>query len=187
MLKPLFAFLVASASAGAAHAQSPAAAAAAPPEWTVAGGASGCIAHSTTQQGTMVSILAGPGQDSLLFVIQNPAWTSLADGDNIPLAVQLEGGEEYRFEAVAKAELDSDGPGYLFSVPPSAPFLAAFAKAGGMEFGRSGRRLASVALDGSEAVLGTLAQCMADTLSGAPASEQGTPTFIRGTGKAVKL
>jgi hypothetical protein len=187
MLKPLFAFLIAAAPA-ASLAQSPASApAVAPGAWTVAGGAAGCIAHSSTPQGTVVSILASPGQETLLFVIQNPAWSTLTDGESIPLAVQLEGGTEYKFEAVAKAELDSDGPGYLFAVPPSAPFLSAFAQASGAEFGRGGRSLASVTLDGSSGVMANLAQCMAHMVSGTAPAEQGTPTFIRGTGKAVKL
>ena len=187
MLKPLFALLVAAAPA-ASLAQGPAPEPArAPGAWTVAGGAAGCIAHSTTAQGTVVSILAGPGQDTLLFVIQNQAWTSVPDGETIPLAVQLEGGTEYKFDAIAKAELDSDGPGYLFVVPPSAPFIAAFAAASGAEFGQGGHRLASVALDDSRGVLSNLAQCMSHMVSGAAPAEQGVPTFIRGDGKAVKL
>ncbi len=61
MLKPLFACLALAALPSAALSQQ----ASAPGEWKVSGSASGCIAHTTLPQGTVVSVLAGTGQESL--------------------------------------------------------------------------------------------------------------------------
>jgi hypothetical protein len=117
MLKPLVAACFALTSLpAAALAQTPASG-----KWTVNGSAEGCIAHTTMPQGTVLSVLAGPGQQSLLFLIQNRGWSSLEEGSKHKVAVQLDGRNPYQFDAVAKTELDSDGPGLIFAVEPAKP------------------------------------------------------------------
>ena len=176
MLKPLLAF--------AALAAIPAVAAAAPPagEWTVSGSAEGCIAHTTLPQGTVVSVLAGPGQQSLLFLIQNREWSQLQDGTKHKVAVQLDGRSPWQFDAVAKTELDSDGPGLLFSVTPGeaegAKFISELAGAAGMNVGQNGTQIEGARLSGGGSAMARLAQCMSRMWGGGQGSSEAvvTPT-----------
>ena len=156
MMKPLFACLVLAALPSAALSQ-PA------DRWTVAAAEDGCIAHTSLPQGTVVSVLAGVGQDNLLFLIQNKNWT-LRDGARHNLAVRLDGSDQFSFSAVARTQIDQDGPGFMFAVPPGeqrgAKFLAAFANASGMNVGEDGRALADLRLSGGGSAMAELAQCM---------------------------
>lgn len=187
MLKPLFACLALAALPSAALSQQ----ASAPGEWKVSGSQSGCIAHTTLPQGTVVSVLAGTGQESLLFLIQNRGWQSLEDGSRHELAVQLDGGSKFEFDAVAKTELDSDGPGLMFAVPPGEPdgarFIAEFAKAGRMAVGEDGEAIARVRLTGGGSAMTELAQCMSRLWSGGATAQQTKPRAKIGTGTAIKL
>jgi hypothetical protein len=175
MVKPLFACLALAALPSAALSQQ----SAAPGDWKVSGSASGCIAHTTLPQGTVVSVLAGTGQESLLFLIQNRSWESLEDGSRHELAVQLDGGSKFEFEAVAKTELDSDGPGLIFAVPPGeadgARFIAEFAKSAGMAVGEDGEAIASVRLTGGGSAMTELAQCMSRLWSSGATAQQSKP------------
>jgi hypothetical protein len=183
MMKPLIALLASAALPAAAISQAPPSDA-----WTVNGGEDGCIAYSSLPQGTVVSLLAGNGQENLVFLIQNKSWSSLRDGTPHKLAVQLDE-SEYQFDAVARTDLDADGPGLLFSVPPGeqqgARFLAQFASARGMNLGEEGRQLAQLRLTGGSAAMAQLAKCMAGMWSGRGASV-GAASFIP-DGKAIKL
>src|SRR3712207_3190446 len=147
MFKPLLACLTLAALPAAALAANPG-------EWTVSGSQQGCIAHTTLSQGTVVSVLAGPGQENLLFLIQNRGWSSLEDGSKHKVAVQLDGRSPWQFEAVARTELDADGPGLLFTVPPGdregVKFIAELAGAAGMNVGQNGRQLEEARLSRSE-------------------------------------
>ena len=183
MMKPLLAVLASAALPAAALSQATASDA-----WTVSGSEEGCIAHSTLPQGTVVSLLAGNGQENLVFLIQNRSWSSLRDGSPHKLAVQLDG-SEYEFDAIARTELDSDGPGLLFSVPPGerqgAKFLAEFASASGMNVGEQGRQLAQLRLTGGNTAMAALAKCMAGMWGGGGANV-GAASFVP-SGKAIKL
>jgi len=187
MVKPLFAFLALAVLPSAALSQQ----ASAPAEWTVSGSASGCIVHTTLPQGSVVSVLAGTGQESLLFLIQNRSWESLQDGSRHELAVQLDGGSKFEFDAVAKTELDSDGPGLMFAVTPGdadgARFIAEFAKAGGMAVGEGGRAIASVRLTGGASAMTQLAQCMSQLWGAGATAQQAKPPVAIGAGTAIKL
>jgi hypothetical protein len=187
MLKPLFACLALAALPSAALSQR----SATPGEWTVSGSASGCIAHTTLSQDIVVSVLAGTGQESLLFLIQNRGWDSLEDGSRHELAVQLDGGSQFEFDAVAKTELDSDGPGLMFAVPPGeadgARFIAEFAKAGGMAVGEDGEAIASVRLTGGGSAMTELAQCMSRLWSGGATAQKAKSRAATGAGPAIKL
>jgi hypothetical protein len=169
MMKPLLACLALAALPAAALAQAPSSG-----EWTVSGNAEGCIAHTTLPQGTVVSVLAGPGQESLLFLIQNKGWASLEEGSRHKVAVQLDGRSPWQFEAVAKTDLDSDGPGLLFDIAPGesegAKFISELAAAAGMNVGQNGRQVGAVRLSGGGAAIADLAQCMSRMWGGAGAS-----------------
>ncbi len=186
MLKPLLACLTLAALPAAALAQQPAA----PGEWKVSGSESGCIAHTTLPQGTVVSVLAGAGQESLLFLIQNRGWASLKDGNRYQLAVKLDGRTDFEFDAVAKTELDGDGPGLIFAVPPGeengARFITEFAKSSGMAVGQGGAQMASVRVDGGGTAMSALAQCMSK-LWGAGTAEAPERPLPTPRGKALKL
>ncbi|HEX8534918.1 MAG TPA: hypothetical protein VF662_12180 [Allosphingosinicella sp.] len=159
MHKPLFAFLTLAALPAAALAQTPASG-----EWTVSGSAQGCIAHTTLPHGTVLSLLAGPGQDSLLFLMQNKGWSSLQEGSRHKVAVQLDGRSPWQFDAVARTELDSDGPGLLFTVAPGeaegAKFINELAGADGLNVGQNGKQLEGARLSGGGSAITRLAQCM---------------------------
>lgn len=171
MLKPLLA-CVALASLPAAALAEPAA----PGEWTVSGSAEGCIAHTTLAQGTVMSVLAGPGRDSLIFLIQNRGWSSLEDGSRHKIAVQLDGRNPYQFDAVARTELDADGPGLMFAVTPGEAegtrFINDLAGAAGMNVGQNGRQLEGTRLSGGGTAMARLAQCMSRMWSGSEAAPE---------------
>lgn len=160
MYKPLLALLTLAALPAAAPAQSSAAG-----EWTVTGNGEGCIAHTTLPHGTVLSLLAGPGQESLLFLMQNKGWSTLQEGSRHKVAVQLDGRSPWQFDAVAKTELDADGPGLLFTVAPGeaegAKFINELAGADGMNVGQNGRQLEGARLSGGGSAITRLAQCMA--------------------------
>lgn len=172
MMKPLLAFLAAAALPAAALSQAPS-----PGQWTVSASDNGCIAYSSFPQGTVVSVLAGRGQDELIFMIQNRGWSSLEDGGQYPLALQLDGESSFQFDAVAKKELDADGPGLLFTVSPGdkdhAKFLASFAASSGMAVGQNGRALTSLRLGGGGSAMSQLARCMASMWGGGSSPGEG--------------
>lgn len=185
MMKPIIACLALAALPAAALSQAQPAT-----DWTVSAGQEGCIAHTTLPQGTVVSVLAGIGQERLLFLIQNKSWSSLEDGSSHELAVQLDGRSQFQFKAVAKTELDSDGPGLLFTVAPGeregAKFISEFASASGMNVGEGGRTVASLNLSGGGSAMTGLAQCMA-RMWGAGRSGGTAAPALTGAGKAIPL
>lgn len=153
---------------------------AAPSSWTLANGTEGCMVHAASGRGTVLSITAMPGEDSLLFVIQNHALAGLEDGQPYPIAVEFDDLGEWEIEALAQANLDSDGPGLIFAVRPGRPdganFLKEFAAASGMHVGRAGTKLDSVSLTGGNTAMSALGQCLGQKYSGAPAHQgQGGP------------
>ncbi len=185
MMKRLVACLALAALPAAASSQSSSA-----DDWTVSAAEDGCIAHTTLPQGTVVSVMAATGQESLLFLFQNKGWSSLQDGSQHNLAVQLDGREQYQFSAVARTELDSDGPGLMFAVPPGerqgARFLAEFAKASGMNVGENGRSLARLPISGGGSAMTALAQCMSRMWGGGTSGNALDPALTSGA-KAVPL
>lgn len=179
MLKPLIACIALAALPAAALAQAQSSG-----EWTVSGNSEGCIAHTSLPQGTVVSVLAGPGQESLLFLIQNKGWSALEDGSRHKVAVQLDGRSPWQFDAVAKTELDSDGPGLLFSIAPGesqgAKFISELAGAAGMNVGQDGRQLEAVRLSGGGPAIASLAQCMSRMWGGEAGSSKKLVTASEG-------
>lgn len=190
MMKPLLAVLALAALPAAAVSQAQVSAAPGPGNWTVNAGEGGCIAYASLPQGTVVSLLAGAGQESVLFLIQNKGWSSLEDGSTHKIAVQLDGRSPFQFNAVARTELDSDGPGLLFAVPPGeqegAKFLAEFAAASGMNLGEEGRSIAQLRLAGGGTAMTALAKCMASMWGGGAKGNVDAASFSS-DGKSIKL
>lgn len=176
MLKPMVAFLLLAAPPLAVTAQPVADTG----QWTLASGNEGCVVHAASPKGTVLSILAGPGQDSLAFLLQNRQWGSLQNGSEYALDVEFDQMGEWEIQAIAQTELDSDGPGLLFAVSPGrddgAKFLAEFVGANGMAVGTAGAKLDNVPLNGGQQAMAALAKCMGQLWSGnAGARGQGGP------------
>lgn len=188
MLKSLLALSALSLPVAALTAQAPTAPVQ-PAQWTLAGGEQGCAVHANSPQGTVVSILAGAGQQNLVFLVQNPRWSSLQDGQRYDIAVEFDGSGPWQMQAVAKTEIDQDGPGLMFMVPPGdqrgLDFIAEFVKADGMKIDREGQRLTSLPIGSGQSAMTALARCMSQQLGGGEAST--TPAAYEGGGPAIKI
>ncbi len=171
MLKPLLAISLLAFPVASVTAQTD------PARWTVAGSTQGCAVHTSSQQeGTVVSILAGPGQESLLFLVQNPAWSSLEDGGSYDIAVEFDDSGPWQLKAVAKTEIDQDGPGLMFAVPPGQKqgndFITEFVQAAGMKIDGQGQRLSSMELGSGRSAMTALAQCIGRVFANQPVVEE---------------
>nr|WP_295372709.1 hypothetical protein [uncultured Sphingosinicella sp.] len=177
MLKPLIALSALTLPIAAATSQSPAPAAPnRAAQWTVAGGEQGCAVHASSPQGTVVSILAGPGQEGLLFLIQNRSWSTLKDGGQYEIAVEFDQEGPWQMKAVAKTQIDQDGPGLMFAVPPGqkqgSDFITEFVQAAGMNISGEGQRLGTLPLGSGRSAMTALAQCMGQTFARQPVTPQ---------------
>ena len=196
MLKPLFACLLFAAPGAAITAETPfaprtAPEAPAPGAWQVSGSEDGCILYGNSRQGTVVSVLASPGQEALIFLIQNRGWSSLEDGKRHAVAVAFDDSSEYNFEAVARTELDADGPGLIFAVKPGesegAGFISQFAASNGMQIGRDGQQIDSLAVEGGRSAMTSFVQCMGKMWSGVETDGAAAPALQATAGTAVEL
>lgn len=150
------------------------------PAATVADDGSGCMVHAAADDSTALSITATPGEDALLFVIQNEQLGALSDGQAYAIDVEFDNLGPWTIEAVAQADLDEDGPGVVFAVRPGRSdgqtFIKEFASAHAMRIGREGARLDTLAVGGGEGAMASLAQCLGQKWSGSPDDEgQGGP------------
>ena len=188
MLKPLLALSALSLPVAALTAQAPTAPVQ-PAQWTLAGGEQGCAVHASSPQGTVMSILAGAGQPNLVFLVQNPRWSSLKDGERHTIAVEFDDAGPWQMQAVAKTEIDQDGPGLMFTIPPGdkrgLDFIAEFVKANGMQIDSDGERLTSLPIGSGQSAMTALARCMSQQLGGGAATA--TTTAFEGGGPAIKL
>jgi hypothetical protein len=175
MLKPLLAVSALFVPLAAATSQTSAPAA----RWTVAGGEQGCAVHTSAAQGTVISILAGPGQEGLLFLVQNTSWSTLKDGGQYDIAVEFDDEGPWQMKAVAKTEIDKDGPGLMFSVPPGqkqgADFITEFVQASGMNISGEGQRLGTLPLGSGRSAMTALAQCMGQVFAKQPSTSEPSP------------
>ncbi|HEY0626774.1 MAG TPA: hypothetical protein VGD10_08565 [Allosphingosinicella sp.] len=177
MLKPLLALLISATPAAIAVAQ-PATTPSAPQNWTLANGSQGCMVHASGRQGTVLSISAMPGEEALLFIVQNHALAELSDGQQYPIEVEFDDKGEWQIAALAQQNLDRDGPGLIFAVRPGRPdganFIKEFSSASGMSIGHEGQAIDSVSLTGGTQAMTQLATCMSEKWAGAAgSSEQG--------------
>jgi hypothetical protein len=145
-------------------------------EWAVGAMPNGCMVQAVSPKGTMLSIWALAGEDTLGFLLQNRGWNSLRDGASYNLKLDFLGVSTVPVEATAKREIDSDGPGFFFSVQPGGPsgegFLDAFSTARGMRITQEGRSVDTLPLAGSHGAMAALARCLSERYAeGVPADQ----------------
>jgi hypothetical protein len=184
MLKAFAAFALLTAPAAISTAQSPTPIA----QWTLAGGQQGCAVHASSPQGTVVSIIAGTEQSNLMFLLQNRNWR-LKDGERYPIAVEFDEEGPWQLQAIARTEIDQDGPGLLFSVPPGdergLKFITEFVGASGMQLSREGAGNAAIPLGSGQSAMTALAQCLGQMFEGGASPNVTEAGF--GGGRAVKI
>ena len=165
MLKRFAAFALLAAPAAISTAQSPTQVA----QWTLAGGQQGCAVHASSPQGTVVSIIAGAEQSNLMFLIQDRSWR-LQDGQSYKIAVEFDEEGPWQLQAVARTEIDQDGPGLIFAVPAGEErglkFISEFVGATGMALIREGSGAAAIPLGSGESAMTALAQCLGQVHGG---------------------
>jgi hypothetical protein len=143
--------------------------------WGLARTPGGCMLHASSAQGTVLSIWGFAGQDKFAFLLQNREWGSLREGQRYDLKLDFLGVREMPVEAVARLDLDSDGPGYFFTVAPGerdggSALIDALASAEDLEVSRDGRKVDRLSLEGSREAMAGLARCMAELWTAAPAA-----------------
>jgi len=139
--------------------------------WGLARIPGACMVHADSPQGTVLSIWGFAGQEKIGFLIQNKQWESLREGQRYDLEVVFVGMRAWPVRATARRDIDSDGPGFFFTVEPGdrpdgGGFIDAFATAKGMEISRDGATFDSLKLAGSRGAVASLARCMADLWAG---------------------
>jgi hypothetical protein len=134
-------------------------------EWALATMPNGCMVQATSPQGTMISVWGFAGQDKIAFLLQNRGW-SVRDGKDLKLNLDFLGVETLPVSATAREHIDSDGPGFLFTVKPGAQgaagFLTAFTSARGMRITQGRESFDTLPLAGSRIAMASLAKCLAD-------------------------
>jgi hypothetical protein len=170
--------LVATAASGAALAQTSTATAG---NWTLEAAPNGCVVHAASPSGTVVSIWGLAGESSLSFLVQNQRWNSFADGQRYDIRVSFEKGRTFPMKAVARRNIDRDGPGLTFPISPApaggASFLEQFAAADGMHITRNDE-VETVRLVNTDVALRGLAKCLRQVwaISALRESDEAAPT-----------
>jgi hypothetical protein len=136
-------------------------------DWAVAQMPNGCMVEAVSPQGTMISVWGFAGQPKLAFLLQNKGWNALQDGRSYKLSLDFVGTPTaVPVNATARQNIDSDGPGFLFTVQPGGDgaksFLSAFTSAEGMRISQDGRSFDTMPLAGSRGAIGALAKCLAE-------------------------
>ncbi|MFN3945050.1 MAG: hypothetical protein ACK4K7_08990 [Allosphingosinicella sp.] len=139
--------------------------------WNVAATPQVCAVHTAFRSGTVLSVFALQGQEGIAFLIQNPSWQTLEDGAVYRLNIRFDEGEAWPVEAIARLEIDEDGPGLLFAVKPDdlrsgRSFLDRFASARGMRISNGETRVDTLALTGNHGATVALAQCLSQLWDG---------------------
>jgi hypothetical protein len=134
--------------------------------WGIAAMPNGCMIQASSPQGTMLSIWGFAGDAKLGFLLQNRQWNALQDGRHYNLSVDFNGRQKRLVQATARENIDSDGPGYFFSVEPGANegsnFLRSFTTARGMTISREGHAVDTLPLAGSQTAMAAFARCLSD-------------------------
>ncbi|HEX8216323.1 MAG TPA: hypothetical protein VF577_02555 [Allosphingosinicella sp.] len=170
MLSLLIALSLLQASAGAASPPGPAAAEA-PAGWNLASSEQGCIVHTTERAGIMLSVFALPEQDGIGFLLQNRKWSDLSDGRVYPLGIRFDDGVEWPVPALARTEIDEDGPGLFFAIRPGTEkggrdFLGEFAASRGMRVANGGVGVGNLRLPNARGATVALADCLRGVFEG---------------------
>lgn len=141
--------------------------------WAVGAMPNGCMVQAVSPQGTMLSVWAMAGDDKLGFLLQNREWSSLRDGGSYALKLDFLGVRSLPVQATARRNIDSDGPGFFFTLEPGGAsgkgFLDAFSTAQGMRISDGGRSFDTLPLAGSKGAMAALAHCLSQRWSEAAA------------------
>lgn len=170
MLSSLIAFSLLQASAVPAPAPRPVAVEA-PQGWNLASSEDGCIVHTTERAGIVLSVFALPEQDGIGFLLQNRKWSELSDGRVYPLSIRFDDGVEWPIPALARTEIDEDGPGLFFAVRPGTEkggrdFLDEFAGSRGMRVANDGVGVGNLRLPNARDATVALAACLRGVFEG---------------------
>jgi len=185
MLSSVIALSLLQASAGAA-APAPVAAQA-PQGWNLASSSDGCIVHTTERAGIVLSVFALPEQDGIGFLLQNRKWGELEDGQVYPISIRFDGGTEWPIPALARTEIDEDGPGLFFAIRPGREqggrdFITEFAGARGMRVATNGVAVGDLGLPNARGATVALANCLRGVFEGRSnpfGGSEGAGTAIR--------
>ncbi|MDP8993556.1 MAG: hypothetical protein M3N07_01010 [Pseudomonadota bacterium] len=133
--------------------------------WNLASSAQGCLVHTTQRAGTVLSVFALPEQDGIGFLLQNRKWTGLRDGAVYPLSIRFDDGSEWPVPAIARIEIDEDGPGLFFAIRPGSEsggqdFMSEFASARAMRIDTDSGPVDRLRLTNSRGATVALAQCL---------------------------
>ena len=158
-------------------------------DWGLAAMPNGCMVQAVSPAGTMLSIWGFAGQEKIAFLLQNRGWDTLRDGAAYDLSVDFLGVTTLPVEATAREEIDSDGPGFFFTVEPGgtsgAGFLEAFSTAEGMRIVQDGRSVDTLPLAGSRGAMAALARCLAEKWGGEATPE--TPAELASAEEGVEI
>jgi hypothetical protein len=149
-------------------------------DWAVGAMPNGCMMQAVSPEGTLLSVWGIAGDDKLGFLLQNKEWDALRDGASYQLKLDFLGVRSLPVEATARREIDSDGPGYYFTVQPGGAggdrFMDAFSTAQGMRISHDGESVDTMPLAGGKSAMGALARCLADRWAeGAQAAPEPEP------------
>lgn len=186
MFKPLLGLFVAASATGAAFAQPDSQG-----RWTLEVASTGCVVHTASPSGTVVSIFGIAGQDSLSFLVQNKRWGSFADGEKYDIQVGFDGQRAWPMQAVARQNIDSDGPGLTFAVSPArdsrgASFVEQFAGAQGMHITRNGARIETISLADTQVAMQGLAKCLSQVWAGgAKGDDEGSSVQLSADARSI--
>ena len=152
-------------------------------DWDLAQMSNGCMVQAVSPKGTMISIWGFAGEDKLGFLLQNRGWNSLRDGESYNLSIGFDGAS-LPIEATARREIDSDGPGFYFTLEPGATsgkgFLDGFSSAKGMSISQEGRNVDTLPLAGSRGAMSALANCLAHRWTTVPGGMGGPEVEAEG-------
>lgn len=139
--------------------------------WNVTSDSGSCLVHTTQRAGTMLSVFALPEREGIGFLLQNRKWTDLEDGAVYPITIRFDNGREWPLPALARTEIDEDGPGLYFAIRPGSEeggrdFIGEFAAAAGMRVANDGAEVDKLALTNSRGATVALAQCLSRIWTG---------------------
>jgi hypothetical protein len=134
--------------------------------WGIAAMPNGCMIQASSPNGTMLSIWGFAGEAKLGFLLQNRGWNEMQDGRSYDLSLDFAGQQKRLVQATAREHIDSDGPGYFFTVEPGksegSGFLQNFTSSDGMTISREGRNVDTLPLAGSRGAMAAFARCLSD-------------------------
>jgi hypothetical protein len=147
--------------------------------WDLAAMPNGCMVQATSPRGTMLSIWGFAGEAKLGFLLQNRGWNGMQDGRSYDLSVDFAGEQRRLVQATGREHIDSDGPGFFFTVEPGqsegSGFLRNFTSAKGMTISREGRDVDTLPLAGSRGAMSAFAKCLSEHWQ-VPAAQDAEPT-----------